>query len=181
MKPDKNKSKPVRRPPSEPDPNQPPSPTARDLSTADTMPPSYSPPPKPAPPPAPPSGSLPANFPGYHLLGELGIVGSNGPALAEGRHVLVGLEAIARGFARPADGLALVARAHGVGRVVNHGNAGLAGDGVADRPQAHHHRFGSGEHERATQAVDALSVADLADARVAAGQRDELGSPEVEA
>ena len=72
MKPDKNKSKPVRRPPSEPDPNQPPSPTARDLSTADTMPPSYSPPPKPAPPPAPPSGSLPANFPGYHLLGELG-------------------------------------------------------------------------------------------------------------
>src|SRR3954470_21986225 len=53
-------------------------------------------------------------------------------------------------------------------------------DRIADWPEAHHERFGAGEHKRSPKSVDTLAAANFAHTRIARRQCDETGPPEVE-
>src|SRR5450755_726510 len=50
---------------------------------------------------------------------------------------------------------------------------------VADRPEAHHHRFRARQNESPAQSVHAFTVPDLAHARVAGGKSNQLGPPQI--
>src|SRR2546430_14673531 len=51
---------------------------------------------------------------------------------------------------------------------------------IRNRPQTHHLTFCSSQNQRASEAIDAFAVPNLAEPSVAGGKDDQLGAPKVQ-